>query len=94
MSDWPTTSRMALSATSFTVVSGFWMLKRYFVASWMRQNTTKLTSTMFSSPLSIRLSSRTLVTAPEAPRAVRPVRMPISMMFCRVTLGSRTSSIG
>ena len=59
MSDWPTTSRMALSATSFTVVSGFWMLKRYFVASWMRQKTTKLTSTMFSSPVSIRLSSRT-----------------------------------
>ena len=54
MFDWPTISRMALSATSFTVVSGFWMLKRYFAASWMCQNTTKLMSTMFSSPLSIR----------------------------------------
>ena len=30
MLDWPTTSRMALSATSFTVLSGFWMLNRYF----------------------------------------------------------------
>ena len=59
MLDWPTISRMALSATSFTVISGFWMLKRYFCASLMRQNTTKSTSTMFSSPVSIRLSSGT-----------------------------------
>ena len=66
MSDWPTTSRMALSATSFTVISGFWMLKRYFCASLMRQKTTKLTSTMFSSPVSIRLSSRTLAGARRA----------------------------
>ena len=29
MFDWPTMSRMALSATSLTVTSGFWMLKRY-----------------------------------------------------------------
>ena len=31
MLDWPTTSRITLSATSFTVVSGFWMLKRYLL---------------------------------------------------------------
>ena len=31
MFDWPTTSRMALSATSFTVLSGFWMLNRYLL---------------------------------------------------------------
>ena len=58
MFDWPTTSRMALSATSLTVVSGFWMLNRYFSASLMRQKTTKSMSTMFSSPVSIRLSAR------------------------------------
>ena len=28
ISERPTTSRMALSATAFTVPSGFWMLKR------------------------------------------------------------------
>ena len=93
MFDWPTISRMALSATSFTVISGFWMLKRYCCASLMRQKTTKSTSTMFSSPVSIRLSSRHVAHGAEAARAW-PARMPISMMFCRVTLGRRTSSIG
>jgi hypothetical protein len=33
MSDRPTMSRMALSATSFTVMSGFWILKRYLCTS-------------------------------------------------------------
>jgi 23S rRNA (guanine745-N1)-methyltransferase len=45
---------------------------------------------MFSSPVSIRLSAGT-------PAALRPgaaARIPISMMFCRVTFGRRTSSIG
>ena len=69
MLDWPTISRMALSATSFTVISGFWMLNRYCWASLMRQNTTKSTSTMFSSPVSIRLSSGTSRTPPAKPRA-------------------------
>ena len=62
---------MALSATSFTVISGFWMLKRYLCASLMRQNTTKSTSTMFSSPVSIRLSSGTSRTPPRTARAGR-----------------------
>jgi hypothetical protein len=60
----------------------------------MRQKTTKLTSTMFSSPVSIMLSSRTPVTPPAPPRVPAPERMPISVRFCRVTLGRRTSSIG
>ena len=59
MSLWPTISRMALSATAFTVPSGFWMLNRKSGALVIRQNTTKSTSTMFSSPVSIRLSSGT-----------------------------------
>ena len=57
----------------------------------MRQNTTKSMSTMFSSPVSIRLSAR---SPREAPVRAAAVRDPISMMFCRVTLGRRTSSIG
>ena len=81
---------MALSATSFTVSSGFWILKRYFFASLMRQRTTKPTTTMFSSPVSIRLSAGTS----RPPRPARADSKPISMMFCAVTFGSRTSSIG
>ena len=55
------TSRMALSATAFTVPSGFWMLKRKSAEPFglIRHSTVKSTSTMFSSPVSIRLSSGT-----------------------------------
>ncbi len=70
----PTTSRIALSATAFTVPSGFWMLNRKSPTAWgstafglMRHSTVKSTSTMFSSPVSIRLSSGTS-------RMVRPRR--------------------
>jgi len=47
ISDPPTVSRTALSATSFTVISVFWRLKGYFPGSWMRQWTTTLTSMIF-----------------------------------------------
>ena len=59
----------------------------------MRQKTTKSMSTMFSSPVSIRLSARSSRAAPPT-RPVPAERMPISMMFWRVTFGRRTSSIG
>ena len=55
----PITSRIALSATAFTVPSGFWMLNRKSPtpSGLIRHSTVKSTSTMFSSPVSIRLSS-------------------------------------
>ena len=60
------------------------------------QNTTKSTSTIFSSPVSIRLSSGTSRTALEAsrPSKAEEPRMPISMRLTRVTFGSSTCSIG
>ena len=94
MSLWPTISRMALSATSFTVISGSWMLNRNFGASLMRQNTMKSTSTMFSSAVSIRLSSGTSRTALAVSRFSAVPRMPTSMRLMRVTFGSSTASIG
>jgi hypothetical protein len=60
----------------------------------MRHSTVKSTSTMFSSPVSIRLSSGTS-------RMVRPRRdgssisvMPIEMVETRSAFGSSTVSIG
>ena len=99
----PTTSRMALSATALMVPSGFWTLNRKFAApmssdepgaaGFTIQNTAKSTSTMFSSPVSIKLSSAT--SRMEAPRrGSSPVRMPMSMRLTRVTCGVSTVSIG
>ena len=68
ISDPPTVSRTALSATSFTVISGFWRLNSYFAGSWMRQRTTKLTWMIFQSPVSIVLSVRTLLAPPPSAR--------------------------
>src|SRR5215207_9861292 len=67
----PMTSRMALSATALIVPSGFCRLK---TKSWARAGltlhcTSKSMSTMFSSPVSIRLSSRTSRPRPCAPGA-------------------------
>ena len=56
---WPTTSRMTLSATALMVASGWRITNRYCSAFAMRQNTAKLISTMFWSPVSIRLSAGT-----------------------------------
>ncbi len=56
----PITSRIELSATAFTTTSGLRTLNRYATASLIFQNTAKLMSMMFSSPVSIRLSSGTL----------------------------------
>ena len=90
----PTISRMALSATSFTVISGSSMLNRYLGASLIRQNTTKSTSTIFSSPLSIRLSSGMSRTGAAVSQFSAEPRMPSSIRLTRVTLGSSTTSIG
>ena len=83
MSERPTISRMALSATAFTEPSGSSMLNRYFEASLITQNTAKVTSTMFSSPVSIRLSS--LRSRPAPPWS--SVLWPTVTRFTRVTLG-------
>ena len=55
----PITSRIELSATPRTSVSGLAVLNRNFDASLMRQNTATSMSMMFSSPVSIRLSAST-----------------------------------
>ena len=90
---WPITSRIALSAVSFTVASGLRMLNRNLPASLITQNTVKSMSTMFSSPVSIRLSSAMSRTG--TPRVVSPtLRRPTSMRLTRVTLGVSTDSIG
>jgi len=87
---------MALSATAFTVPSGFWMLNRKLPtpSGLIRHSTVKSTSTMFSSPVSIRLSSGTS-------RMVRPRRpgssprvMPMLSVETRSAFGSSTVSIG
>ena len=91
----PTTSRMALSATAFTVPSGFWMLNRYSPTPFglIRQNTEKSTSTMFSSPVSIRLSSGTSrMVVPR--RRSSTSRMPMSILLTRSAFGVSTVSIG
>ena len=95
MSERPITSRMALSATAFTVPSGFWMLNRYSPTpvGFTRHSTEKLTSTMFSSPVSIRLSRGTSRVAP-APRPVSISRVPMSILLTRSALGVSAVSIG
>ena len=92
----PITSRIALSATALTVPSGFWMLKRKSGAPFglMRHSTVKSTSTMFSSPVSIRLSSGTsrMVLPRRAGSSIRV--MPMLSVDTRNTFGSSTVSIG
>ena len=95
MLDWPTISRMALSATSFTVTSGFWMLNRYCLRVLDAPEHDEVDvddvlvagqhQALLGHGRARRRQSRALVA---------PERMPTSMMFCRVTLGRRTSSIG
>ena len=88
--DSPTASRIMLSATAFTASSGLLTLKRKSGAlpGLMRHCTEKLISTMFSSPVSIRLSSGTVIGAPPEER------MPISMLVMFVTAGVSAVSIG
>ena len=95
MSERPITSRMALSATAFTVPSGFWMLNRYSPTPFglIRQNTEKSTSTMFSSPVSIRLSSGTSRTVVPRRRS-STMRMPTSILRTCSAFGVSTVSIG
>ena len=80
----PATSRIALSATAFTASSGSRRLNRYFFASAIRQVTLNSMSTMFSSPVSIRLSSG------RSP-GLEP---PTSMRFRSVTGAFSARSIG
>ena len=97
MSVRPITSRMALSATAFTVPSGFWMLNRYLPTlsglGSMRHSTEKSTSTMFSSPVSIRLSSGTSRTVVPRRRS-STMRMPTSILRTCSALGVSTVSTG
>ena len=90
MSVRPITSRMALSATAFTVPSGFWMLNRYLPTlsglGSIRHSTEKSTSTMFSSPVSIRLSSGTSRTVVPRRRS-STMRMPTSILRTLQRLG-------
>ena len=58
----------------------------------MNQNTLKLMSTMFSSPVSISASSGSCRLARADP--LSPERKPISVRLMRVTLGRCTLSIG
>ena len=94
MSERPISSRMALSATAFTVPSGFWMLNRYSPkpVGLTFHSTEKSTSTMFSSPVSIRLSSGTSRVAERRPSSTW--RMPMSILLTRSALGVSTLSIG
>ena len=91
----PITSRIALSATAFTVPSGAWMLNRKSPNPFglTFHSTAKSTSTMFSSPVSIRLSSGTSrVVGPR--RTSSTMRMPISVLITRKAGAVRTVSIG
>ena len=94
MSVWPITSRMALSAAFFTVVSGSRILNRYWPASLITHRTVKSMSMMFSSPVSIRLSSITSRSVPVRRASPVPERKPISIRLTRVTLGVSAVSIG
>ena len=95
ISERPITSRMALSATAFTVPSGFWMLNRYWPTpvGFTFHSTAKSTSTMFSSPVSIRLSSGTSRTPPP-PRLLSIWRTPMSILLMRSAFGVSAVSIG
>ena len=87
---------MALSATAFTVPSGFWMLNKYSPTpvGFTFHNTEKSTSTIFSSPVSIRLSSGTSRTVVPPLRTSSTARMPMSILLTRSALGVSTFSIG
>ena len=90
-------SRITLSAAAFTVFSGSRMLNRYWAASPIFHSTTKLMSTMFSSPVSISASSVTSRDAGgrwPACAGAAAERKPISIRLTRVTCGVITVSIG
>ena len=86
------TSRMALSAAIFTVLSGSRILNRKSAAFLIRHWTTKSMSMMFWSEVSIRLSSG---TSRAPPRVTSPEpRKPMLMVLVRSTFGLMTSPMG
>ena len=94
MSLWPTTSRMALSATSFTVPSGFWMLNRIVrrVLDPPEHDEVDIDDVLVAGQHQAFLGH--VADVLEESRLSEEPRMPISMRLTRVTLGSSTSSIG
>jgi hypothetical protein len=87
----PITARIALSPTAFTVASGACTLKRKS-PTWFGftfHSTEKSTSTMFSSPVSIRLScGMALIVLP------RRRSKPMSILLTRSACGLSAVSIG
>ncbi len=96
ISERPITSRIALSATAFTVPAGVWMLNRNSPTpvGFTFHSTEKSTSTMFSSPVSIRLSSGTSRVVVPPRRISSTTRMPMSILLTRSAFGVSTDSIG
>ncbi len=89
----PITSRIALSEIALMVPSGFWRLntKSEAFSGLTRHCTSKSRSTMFSSPVSIRLSSG---TSRVRPWPFGPARKPIWIEFWEPTSGFTTPPIG
>ena len=95
MFDWPTTSRMALSATSFTVISGFWMLKRILLGVLDAPEHDEIdVDDVLVAGQHQALLGHVAHAARGAAVLGRAERMPISMMFCASPWAARTSSIG
>ena len=84
----PITSRITLSETDFTLFSGFLNLNKNLPASSIIQKTEKLMSTIFSSPVNIKLSSNNILW--DVPITLKP----ISVLLTFVTFGVLAISIG
>ena len=95
ISDLAITSLIAVSAAAFTVPSGSCILNKKLPASFITQNTEKSMFTIFSSPVSIKLSWGTSATPPdeEKPLSLSDLK-PISILFTFVTFGVNTLSTG
>ena len=84
---------MAVSAAALTVTTGLCILNKNFPASFITQKTEKSMFTIFSSPVSIKLSSATS-PIPEVLHVSLADLNPTSILFTFVTLGVRTVSTG
>ncbi len=84
---------MAVSAAAFTVATGLCILNKNFPASLITQKTEKSMLTIFSSPVSIKLSSETSSTPEVLPESLADLN-PISTLLTFVTFGVRTVSTG
>ena len=89
------TSLIAVSDAAFTIVEGSCILNKKLPASLITQKTEKSILTIFSSPVSIKLSSGTSATPPPVakPLSLSDLK-PISILFTLVTLGVSTASTG